>query len=56
MSELHIDNCQCQFSHKDCVTAEGIKNIATYEIDYCCYMNGVRAGTGTMWRIKETLE
>jgi len=47
----HIDNCTCQFSHKDYATADGIRNLATYEIDSHCYTNGIRASQGTMWTI-----
>ena len=47
----HIDSCICQFSHKDYVTADGIRNLATYEIDSHCYTNGIRASQGTMWII-----
>ena len=47
----HIDNCTCQFSHKDYATADGIRNLATYEIDSHCYTNGIRASQGTMWII-----
>ena len=47
----HIDNCTCQINHKDYATANGIRNLATYEIDSRCHANGVTAGTGTMWTI-----
>ena len=47
----HIDNCTCQISHKDYATADGIRNLATYEIDSHCYTNGIRASQGTMWTI-----
>jgi hypothetical protein len=43
----HIDNCICQFTHEDCVTAEGRRNLATYEIDSRCHHNGITAGEGT---------
>ena len=45
----HHDNCICKFNHKDYVTADGIKNLATYEMDSRCRSNGVTAGKGTMW-------
>jgi len=54
MTSLHINNCDCQFTHKDCVTADGIRNLSTYEIDYRCLSNGVKAGTGTVWKIYES--
>ena len=47
----HIDNCTCQFSHRDYATADGIRNLATYEIDSHCSTNGIRASQGTMWII-----
>ena len=47
----HNDSCTCQISHKDYVTADGIRNLATYEIDSHCYTNGIRASQGTMWTI-----
>ena len=47
----HNDSCTCQISHKDYVTADGIRNLATYEIDSHCYSNGIRASEGTMWTI-----
>jgi len=56
MTDRHIDSCQCNIKHFDAITAEGKKNLTTYEIDYYCYINGVRAGTGTTWRIKERSE
>jgi len=49
--DLHVNNCSCRFKHFDAITAEGRKNLTTYEIDYACHMNGVRAGTGTGWTI-----
>jgi len=52
----HNDNCTCQFNHKDYVTADGIRNLATYEIDSHCYANGIRASEGTMWTIVWTDE
>ena len=51
MNGLHIENCSCEFKHFDAMTSEGIKNLTTYEIDYYCHMNGVKAGEGTIWRI-----
>ena len=56
MTSLHIDNCKCQFSHKDYITAEGRRNLSTYKIDYRCYGNGVTAGTGTMWKVEYELD
>lgn len=47
----HNDNCICQFSHKDCVTAEGVRNLATYEIDERCHLNGITGGEGTTHHI-----
>jgi len=49
---LHIDACLCNIKHDDVITSEGKKNLTTYEIDYYCHMNGVRAGEGTTWAIK----
>ena len=50
-NDLHIDNCSCRLKHFDAITAEGKRNLVTYEIDYDCHMNGVRAGKGTGWTI-----
>ena len=47
----HHDNCICRFNHKDYATADGIRNLATYEIDSRCRANGVTAGIGTVWTI-----
>ena len=48
-NDLHVDSCSCQFKHFDAITAEGKKNLTTYEIDYYCHINGVKAGKGTNW-------
>ena len=50
-NSFHIDNCFCTLKHFDAITAEGKRNLVTYEIDYDCYMKGVRAGEGTGWTI-----
>jgi len=47
----HTDNCTCQFNHKDYITADGLRNLATYEIDSRCHNNGIKASKGTMWII-----
>ena len=47
----HHDNCTCQFNHKDYITADGLRNLATYEIDSRCHNNGIKASKGTMWII-----
>ena len=52
----HIDSCTCQFNHKDYVTSDGIRNLATYEIDSRCHNNGIRASEGTMWRVEYELD
>jgi hypothetical protein len=52
MTAQHVDNCDCQFTRKDYATADGIKNLATYEIYYRCLSNGVTPGTGTMWKVR----
>ena len=48
---LHVYGCFCRFKHFDAITAEGERNLTTYEIDYDCHMNGVTAGKGTGWTI-----
>ena len=52
MPAQHVDNCDCQFTRSDYATADGIKNLATYEIDHRCRANGVTPGKGTMWKVR----
>ena len=49
--DRHVNRCDCRIDHRDCVTADGLKNLATYLIDPECYQAGVRAGAGMLWRI-----
>ena len=52
MIPRHVDDCDCQFTRREYVTADGIKTLPTYEIDYRCLSNGVTAGKGTMWKVR----
>jgi len=49
--DRHINGCDCRIDHRDYVTADGRRNVATYEIDPECYQGGVRAGKGMLWRL-----
>ena len=49
--DRHVNGCDCRIDHRDYITADGVKNLATYLIDPDCYQGGVRAGAGMLWRI-----
>jgi len=56
MAAQHVDACDCQFTRSDYATADGIKNLPTYEIDHRCRANGVTPGKGTMWKVRYASE
>jgi hypothetical protein len=54
--DRHVNGCDCRIDHRDYITADGLRNLATYLIDPECYQAGVRAGAGMLWRVGPCVE